>query len=294
MTELFSDWVNRLALGTVQFGTDYGISNRSGKLSPAEAKKVLEKALSAGITLLDTAKTYGDSERVLGAIIGSNTLAFDIVSKLPPNCFPEQIAGHTQDSLTKLGIEKIYGFLAHSFDDFKDVRFRDAMNGLKSRGKVEKIGVSVYFPDQLEWILDSDISIDLVQLPFNVFDQRFLPVLPRLRQRNIEIHVRSIFLQGLFFLSPHTIRKRFPVAYEPYEHLKRMCKDNELPIYSALLNFGLTTAWVDKVLLGVTSSEELERNLEGYRDYDTCKRLGAAYAELSLGDENTILPFKWS
>jgi len=294
MSTISLDWTRRLALGTVQFGMDYGVSDHNARVSTYETKKIVEYARSVGISLIDTAKAYGNSEDVLGSIILESQLTFDVVSKLPPKCSPAKIGQYVEDSLDKFGADKVYGYLAHHFDDFKNTYFSDALIAAKNRGLVEKIGVSVYFPHELEWVLDTDSSIDLVQLPLNVFDQRFLPMIPQLKERNIEVHARSIFLQGLFFLPRDVILRRFPGAYQRYELFRQMCEDNSVSLHSALLNFGMANESIDKVLIGVRSSEQLERNLHSYQDYEACNRLAKEFSELSMEDENIIIPFNWS
>lgn len=292
--QTFAEWTSRLGLGTVQFGMDYGISNIGGRVSRSEVIKILDHASSAGISLLDTAKGYGKSEEVLGSVVKTSCRQFDIVSKLPVGCLPEQVCEFTKDSLKKLAVDRMYAYLAHSFADFENARIREALNDLRNLGVVEKIGVSVYFPREVDLILDENIAIDLIQLPFSVFDQRFLSLFPRLKERNIEIHARSVFLQGLFFLSSQKFMEKFPTAFKAYQGFRRLCEESEITVYSALLNFGLTNESIDRVLIGVTSSAELDRNLSSYQDYHALACLGPVFSDFSIEDERVILPFNWS
>ena len=168
----------RLALGTVQFGLPYGVANKSGQVSRAEAKLMVRLALENGIDTLDTAIAYGESEKCLGEIGVEN---FKLVTKLPSipdGCL--DISGwiHEQvtSSLLRLGVEKLYGFLLHKSEDLlgpDGPELYRALDSLKEKGLVKKIGVSIYSPNELE-SLKKDFSFDLIQAPFNLIDQRLL------------------------------------------------------------------------------------------------------------------------
>ena len=166
----------RLALGTAQFGMPYGIANRTGQVSDAEAQDILQQARGAGIDTLDTAMAYGESEARLGAL---GVRAWQVVTKLPAvddHC--ADVHGWVQQSLAssleRLRVDRLYALLLHRpaqlLGSRGDEIFR-ALTDVKSQGVVGKIGVSIYAPAELEQLWPC-FRPDLVQAPFNVLDRR--------------------------------------------------------------------------------------------------------------------------
>ena len=209
--------INKLGLGTVQWGINYGISNLSGITSKNEVKKILNKARSENIKLIDTASQYGDAEEVLGL---NNLKEFKVITKT--NKFSKNtILKSDQElfklnflkSLEKLSINSAYGLLIHNVDDlFKEggINIIKCLKSLQEKRLVEKIGVSIYNTYQIKKTLEI-FKPDIIQLPINVFDNRLIRngTLRYLSDKNIEIHARSIFLQGLCFIETNKLNKYF-------------------------------------------------------------------------------------
>ncbi len=197
---------NRLALGTVQFGLPYGIANQTGQISRDEAAAILNHAWAMGLDTLDTAIAYGGSEARLGEI---GVKQWRVISKLP--AVPESVTdvaawveNSVNGSLERLNIPMLRGLLLHCSRQLLGVRgdtLYRALAAIKDEGKVEKIGVSIYGPEELD-ALWPHYQFDLVQAPFNVIDRRLATSgwLKRLHQAGIEVHVRSVFLQGLLLM----------------------------------------------------------------------------------------------
>lgn len=210
-----------LALGTVQFGLDYGISNTQGQVSKAEVFDILTQAKHLGIKSLDCAGAYGDSEHLLGDIFKESDLSknFNIISKIPAlNDDQHSIETAFFRSLEHLQQQQIETLLFHHSDNLlyhpkKDSLFKQALS-LKSQGLIERIGVSVYTPEQLKKIA-SHYPLEVVQAPINVFDQRFIAadVIELCQQKNIVLHARSLFLQGLLFIDQDKVAPYF----QPYQ-----------------------------------------------------------------------------
>ena len=171
-----------ICLGTAQFGiTNYGITNKSGKLSNTEVRKILARANQNNIYLIDTAKAYGDSELILGNCM-DNKNKFEIVSKLPKQNkekFTEEDRSlwenNFQASLKKLKKERLEGFLLHNPKDlFKEGSslLKDWLYSLKKRGLIKNIGISIYSKSEIENI-DLDF-FNIIQLPLSLYDQRLL------------------------------------------------------------------------------------------------------------------------
>ena len=139
----------KIALGSVQFGLKYGISNLSGPTSKSQIKKILEIAKDLGVDIIDTATVYGNSELLLG---NSNVKNFKVVTKIPtlkPNILniEKWVNDKVYSSIKKLKIESLYGVLIHNSNNFfgdKGKILLEALQSLKKDGKIKKIGISIY------------------------------------------------------------------------------------------------------------------------------------------------------
>ena len=166
----------RLALGTVQFGMPYGIANKSGQVPRCEVKAILQQAAVNGIDTLDTAIAYGESETCLGKV---GVRDFKIVTKLPavPEGFSDVavwVKEQVNASLLRLGVNSVYGLLLHHPEQLlksEGALIYQALQALKEDGLVQKVGVSIYAPSELE-MLNTRYHFDLVQAPFNLIDRR--------------------------------------------------------------------------------------------------------------------------
>src|SRR5258708_4897142 len=197
---------SRLAIGTAQFGLAYGLANRTGQLLHPTASAILACGWAAGIRFVDTAIAYGDSERRLGEIGVEGWSVVTKIPRLPDDCadidgwINESIAG----SLARLRIPRLYGVLLHhphQLIEGNGGAIFGALLSAKRLGLVERIGVSIYDPEELCEIA-ARFQLDLVQAPFNLVDRRLLTSgwLMRLRSAGTEVHVRSVFLQGLLLM----------------------------------------------------------------------------------------------
>ncbi len=212
----------KIGLGTVQFGTPYGISNTTGQTPEQEVHRILTTAASHGIRTIDTASLYGDSEQVLGRQLSVDHV-FRIVTKTPRfdrACISAEDGKHLKkvfdQSCSYLRQQTVYGLLVHNADDLltsSGAYLMDAMSELKSEGRVSKIGASVYSASQIDRILER-FSIDLIQLPINVLDQRLIKSghLAALKHKDVEVHGRSVFLQGMLLMDPDRLPAHFAVV----------------------------------------------------------------------------------
>lgn len=274
---------SKLVLGTVQFGCQYGI-NSKGRPNTQMVSDILSEAFTGGITILDTSSAYGNAEEVLGEVAAAQK--FQIMSKYPKS---DKSVSETIDRTLKcLGCPKLYGYLLHHFSVYtenKDV-WNDFIH-LKAEGKVEKIGFSLYEPHELDLILEDGVPFDLIQIPFNIFDRQFEPYFERLKQMNVEIHVRSTFLQGLFFKDRDTLPEKL-LPLKPYlETLDRYANDTNLSVAEIALNYNIQNPHIDGVLIGVDTKDQLRTNIRSVSD----KRV-----ELSIEVKETELlkPVNWN
>lgn len=282
---------NKIALGTAQFGLDYGINNSTGKISKKEVFEILKYAHKKGINLLDTSYAYGDSEIVLGEYFKKNKTKFQIVSKLPGNKNGAEVF---YESLTRLNIDNMYGYLIHNFDLFlKKPGVWKNLKELKKQNKVKKIGFSLYYPEELEYLLKKNIRFNILQVPYNVFDQRFSLYFPGLKKRGVEIHARSVFLQGLVFKKNDELPRGFLKIKNRLDKLRFFSMDLKIPISAICLNFAAANSFVDKVIMGIDNIGNLKENLRNLKYKEKIKKIYDELLEFKENDENIILPINW-
>lgn len=291
----------KLGLGTVQFGLDYGISNKTGRTEGDEVARILGYALEQGIQFLDTAANYGQSEAVIGKAI-SETDSFLVVTKLPPlrdgMVTQKEITflnSTFEKSLTKIGKPHVYGLLMHHAEDLltdDGEKVFELLQDYKSRGLVKKIGVSVYDKATLERVLDR-FSIDLIQIPLNIFDQRMYAggYLKQLKQMGIEIHVRSVFLQGLLLMPPNDLSAGFVSVVDHIKDYRTYISKRGLSPIQAALGFVLSIEEVDVALCGVNNLQQLTEISDLARDN---KVLAPDFEKFAVLDEKVITPSLWN
>ena len=276
--------MGKLVLGTVQFGLQYGV-NSAGRPSQEAVKSILTEAAKGGITTLDTSSAYGNSEEVLGNSIVTPG-QFKIVSKYPKGETP--VGEMFNSSLKRLKVDRLYGYLLHHFEVYKNnPKVWDEFIALKESGKVQKIGFSLYAPEELEFILKNGSPFDLIQVPFNIFDKKFLPYMKELHKKGVEIHVRSTFLQGLFFKD----RNALPAKLQPMKkyllQLDEFSKKSGLSISEIALNYNLQNPYIDGVLIGVDNVEQLQMNLNSVKDTPID-------IEIEVKEQELLNPVNWN
>ncbi len=294
-----ADSINRLGLGTVQFGLDYGISNPQGKTPPEEAAKILELAWREGIRVLDTAALYGESEKALGTII-RNECDFRIVTKTESfkktaltSADGNRLKELFYTSLGKLRRDNLYGLLLHHADDLLTPGsefLHQALQELKEKGLVRKIGVSVYSGEQIDRILEK-FEIDLVQLPLNILDQRLIKRghLRKLKEKGVEIHARSTFLQGALLMNPEELPSHFDSVREHLRQFQVYCRQIEKKPLAVCLNFVLAQREIDHVILGICRREHLEEILASLKSIVP----GQDYGRWAWTEEKILNPAQW-
>lgn len=291
----------KIGLGTVQFGLDYGITNQKGKINNLEIRRILELAEMYHIQVLDTAALYGESETILGEVL-QNDSHFNIITKTPrflksriTTYDIEQLESAFKYSLAKLQRQSIYGLLVHNADDLlsKDAHLLiEKMQSLKLDGFIRKIGVSVYHPDQLARILER-YTIDLVQIPCNVFDQRFLTNvnLGKLRQCGIEVHARSIFLQGTLLMPFAQLPACFKKKQDHFKAYYDYLFQNQYSALDAALGFVTQQEDIDCCLVGVCSVNQLSEILLALPNMRRIQK--EEFLTYASVDQELINPARW-
>lgn len=274
--------LNKIGLGTVQFGLNYGISNTSGRTPTEEVANILEFSRQRNIRYLDTASAYGDAEKVLG---NCGVEHFRLVSKFMPVAAGSGIAEQLNESLSKLQRTAIYGYLAHRPEDLvQNPGQWEELQHLKQSGKVTKIGFSLNRPVELEPLLVKGMVPDLIQVPYSIFDHRFESILKELSAGGCEVHTRSAFLQGLFFMSPQSLGQQFDPIKETLTKLQRAYGSN---LAGGLLNHVLQHEFIDVVILGVENLRQLKENIE------KIEKTTAVNMEIPYLEEDILMPSLW-
>ena len=286
--------MNKLVLGTVQFGMDYGISNQRGKIPENEVFSILDIAAEAGIDTLDTARTYGDSELVIGRYLKQSGKSFNVISKLA-KCTPADADRYLSESLEKLGVDSIHALLMHDYNSFKtNPDLLEWLRIHKQAGHFAKYGFSLYRPQELEELLDNNVPFDIVQFPYSVFDRRFEPLLSLLKSRGIEVHVRSVFLQGLPFKPLSAVGDDFGALKLKLARLQEISKAQSVSPLSICLNFVLNNNAVDYVVFGIESVSNLREILAASADGAKVNKFNLDLDSLREDNEMLILPTNWS
>lgn len=259
----------QICLGSAQFGMNYGITNTLGQISENNVRTLLSKAALYGISMIDTAVAYGDSQAILGRSFPPSH-KFHITSKLPAQKFNSFDANSCikwqrdfEYSCTLLGVDKIDSFLLHNVLDLVKPGasyLRSWLLSLRNQGLVRRLGVSIYTPEELECV-PSEL-LDLVQLPLSIYDQRFLAdgAIDRLSSQGCAIHVRSIYLQGLL-LSPSASWPLWISQNMRHHHmsLENMAKSAQVTLLDLALSFAFSQKNIEALVVGVCSLKELDQ-----------------------------------
>lgn len=253
-----------MILGTVELGLDYGVNNCTGKPSYQQALEILDAAWEGGIRELDTATLYGDSEEIIGLYQNETGNSFFIDTKLPISV-EESLETSFRLSCKKLNTNHINILYLHSFAQCKDKRTVEFLKRKKADGDISHIGVSIYEPFEMEYILANLPEIDAIQFPYNLFDNQRWEVDGLLKRAVDEkkcLFARSIFLQGLFFQDALNGFVTQLGVSEYINAIKNIALDAGMTIAEMAYMFVLGKAEIKDVILGCQKKEEVMDNLE--------------------------------
>ncbi len=251
----------KIVLGTVQLGLSYGINNATGKPSDKEANEILDFAYHHGVRTLDTADAYGDSLQVIGRYTTSSDNKFKIINKFKIDSI--SLTDKVNSNLHSLNYSSLYCYMYHQFSDYKSGLASKELAKLKGGKKIEKTGISIYTTHQLEQVID-DPAIDIIQLPVNMLDltAKKKILLKKARSKGKEIHARSIYLQGLLLKEPTTLTGNL-IDLKPYlVKLNEMAASRQASLKVLALNFVILQDYIDAVVLGVETVDQLRENLQ--------------------------------
>lgn len=290
---------SKIILGTAQFGSDYGISNTKGALEYKEINKILNLANKHKVKLIDTAISYTNANTKLSL---NNIQNFEIITKTPKlknlsrkSCVKEQIISDFKNFKKKINYKKkVYAYLIHSPADMRSKNAKKifkALNFLKNKGEIKNIGVCIEKMSDLNFILKKKIKIDLIECPFNIFDQRLLNYknLDKIKKKKIKIIARSIFLQGLLLLPKKQIPNYFKKWIKKIDNWHLFLKKNNISAIQGCINFILLSKIVDKFIVGVQTSSELLQIIRLTKK----KKNNLIFKDLIINDPRLINSENW-
>ena len=260
--------IKKLILGTVQLGLNYGINNSSGKPSLEKAFKILHTAYDNELRILDTAEAYGDSQEVIGEFQKQNpNKKFKIITKLSANRSFENInlIDLISEDCKILNTDKLYGYMFHNYQSFKENEsLYESLLLAKENGLIEKAGISLYSNIELIDIIENYTGFDLIQIPFNLFDNALKrrAVLEKAKAKGVEIHTRSAFLQGVFFMQVKKLPLKLHQLLKELNSLNSLKKKYDINTETLALKYALEKQYIDNVLIGVDTVGQLLSNIE--------------------------------
>jgi aryl-alcohol dehydrogenase-like predicted oxidoreductase len=285
--------LSKLGLGTVQFGLDYGVSNARGRTPSPEVPLILERAAAAGVGVIDTAPAYGDADVIVGQSL-PRPCPFLVVTKVSSPADVDAAEHQARASLANLGLDQAYAVLVHSAADLegqRGVELWARLRRLQAKGLFRKIGISAYASDD-PVRLARRWKPDMMQLPVSLLDQRLVleGALERLADMGVEIHLRSIFLQGLLFLPPERMPPELASAAPRLVQIRSQLALAGVHPLEAALHYALARPEASAVVAGVTGLLELEALLAAARapapDLD--------WSDLRLDDPFALDPHRWA
>jgi|SRR3989338_3135201 len=295
--------ISRIGLGTVQFGMDYGYTK---KKTQKQVDEILSYCLDHDINFLDTARDYGDSEKKIGQFLKNiprrNFIIATKISKINPEIQKnkkkvlECILRSVETSINELFLEKLDLLQLHQADRYilSNDFFWDAIVHLKEKKIFNKFGISVYEGDLTKNILNRyHRYIDFIQIPYNIFDQRFSRMFPFFKDKNISIISRSVFLKGIITASEETV----PVELNRIKYFKRkllnISMNAKLSVAELALLFVLSNRYINTTILGIGAIEELEANMAALKKNDLFEKVKTEINMLRIDDPYLIDPRKW-
>ena len=283
----------KLALGSVQFGLDYGISNQSGKVTSSEVSKLLSLASQLNIKVIDTASSYGDSEKVLGQNTERNQ--FSYLGKISPRCSPSGYSEEATASLTNLNANQFECLSLHHGDVLSSHDGKahyHALERLKLDGLTKYIGCSLYSVEEA-LTLTEQFNFDIVQIPASICDQRLFEgdALQILSERKVAVHIRSVFLQGLILMSPDQLPEKLKDAKPLLLKLQEQAKQENVSIASIALSPFVNHPLIEQIIVGCVNRQQLTEILDSY---EMAKTLDIDTAQFAIQDLDIIDPRNWS
>jgi aryl-alcohol dehydrogenase-like predicted oxidoreductase len=289
--------LTKLVLGTAQMGLEYGINNKSGKIDLRKSLKILDYAFENGIRTLDTAEVYGTAHYVISEYhkLHPNN-QFNIITKLPKSVRLETVKSKIDQYLNDLRISNIHLLMYHDFETYRQDHELaiHILTSLKS-DNVKRVGVSVYTNDQIMDILNDEKKVDVIQLPYNLLDNKFQRgfVLEKMKMLRVAAHTRSPFLQGMFFLDDKSNNEAFKYLSFFINELKGIANSSGVSLQALALLYSYLNKLSESVILGVDSIEQLKVNLDIISNQFISNELVALVDRIEVQNTDLLNPSLW-
>lgn len=304
MYQCMEDAIMELCLGTVQNGMRYGINNQINRQPTwEESFEIFNEAFASGITMFDTARAYGEAELVLGKWIKEKGIgdSLKIVSKLRPNVIDnDDVRGTVEkeilDSLNRLGIEKLNGYLLHTPEYIYRNDIIDAMQYCKKMGYTDNIGVSIYNLEEGYAAVDTDV-IDYIQMPYSILDQRGIKsgLLKACKDKGITVFARSAFLQGLLMMECRKIPDHMKNSVKYIERVNHIIEQHGADLLSTILHFIKQENVIDYLVFGVETLDQIKEDIKIFNsEYSNKKCIEDLKEAITDIEESVIIPSLWS
>jgi len=293
--------VSVISLGTVEIAQDYGLSK---KPPLDQAINLLHFAFERGVNLIDTARDYGDAEKIIGEAIQTWSGNLPLIATKLRNFSADMLHSSNllksclkslETSLQLLGVEKIDILQVHQCEKntLQNPRYLDCLRQLKESGKVKFLGASIYEENTARIVLESDI-FDVIQIALSIFDQRMAQRILKIAERkNIGILARSVLLRGLIPCEMDKIPERLQRIRSYKERLTTICKKIGIETYEAAICFSLIIDQVDSVIVGAENIALLDRNINAIEKLNIVKNKFSVFKKLAIKDEFLISPAQW-
>lgn len=294
--------ISKFGLGTVQFGIDYGFTRKKNQ---KEVNEILSTAVDNNITLIDTAREYGDSEEKIGNFMQNYDNQFIIATKLKiiknirditEKDLRKNIYDSVTESLDNLKIDRIPILQLHQVDEYlyRNNNFWNIIHDLKKEKLIDKFGVSVYEISETEYILNNKNEfVDYFQVPFNIFDRRFEDLHDKLESKNIGLISRSTFLKGIIPCEIEKVPSELK-SIIPYKiKLQNLADKLAITAEELATVFVFYNNFINSTIFGVDSSQELENNINSINKINEKDFALIDFDEFKISDLNLIDPRKW-
>ncbi|MCM1258675.1 MAG: aldo/keto reductase [Roseburia sp.] len=293
-----------LCLGTVQFGMDYGIAGQK-KPPLQEAVKILDYATQNGIVTIDTANAYGVAEDVVGEFLGKKTISRSklfIISKLKPNLLDEVDEAHYYDTmksnlvstLQRLKTEYLDSYLLHSSRYIFNDKIIETLSRFQQEGYAKHVGVSVYETNEAKKCIERQ-NVDLMQLPFSIFDQRMLKegVFQMAEGMHTQIHSRSAFIQGLILMEEENVPPFLERAKPIIRKIDELCRKFGISRIALAMGFVKEQKAISHLVFGVDNLAQLKEDIECFShsiSEDIINEIGREFADI---EADIVMPSLW-
>lgn len=281
----------RIALGTVQWGLDYGIANVTGRPSDDELARLHAEARAHGLNTIDTAAAYGDAEQRVGRL-GSS---FRIITKLHPDVAADEVFAKVRSSREALGRDSIDTLLLHRAEHrtaFGGSIWRELMRE-RAAGRIERLGVSAATPEEAHAALNDD-DVSVIQVACNLFDQRLVDdgFFRRAHELGREVHVRSVFLQGAAFLTPEALPPALTGLKSAATAIRAAAVELGVPLGALFLHWAAALP-VARLVLGFETSAQLSAALAWCMLDVDATSMAALASRVAIHDPQLVDPSKW-